>query len=99
MEVPAERVGEGLRFVVIVETGEVAPAGIVAKFYESGTHLCAEEHPAKDDDGNDRRPGVRRAEEDGEESGFEEHGFPAEAEEVLADVDDGEIEHVKDYPG
>ena len=59
----------------------------------------AEEHPAQDEDRDDGGLGVRRAEEGGEEAGFEEHGLPAEAEEALADVHDGEIEDVEDEPG
>ena len=70
----------------------------MAELDESGTHFGAEEHPAEDEDGDDRRLGVRGAEEGGEESCFEEHGFPAEAEEFLANVHDGEIEDVEDEP-
>jgi len=42
---------------------------------------------------------VRGAEEGGEKAGFEEHGFPSEAEEFLAYIDDGEIEDVEEEPG
>ena len=62
---------------------------------ESGTHFGAEEHPAKDQDGDDGGLGVRRSKESGEESRFEEHGFPAETEEVLANIHDGKVEDVE----
>ena len=39
VEVPAQRVGERLGFVVEVQAGEVAPAGVVAELDEAGAEL------------------------------------------------------------
>jgi len=41
---------------------------------------------------------VRGSKKSGEEAGFEEHGFPAETEELLANVHDGKVEDIKDEP-
>lgn len=98
VEVPAQRIGQRLSFVVVVKTRKIAPAGIVAQLDESRANLGAEEHPAQDEHGDGGRLSVRRAEKGREEAGFEKHGFPPEAKESLADVDDGEIEDIEKEP-
>ena len=99
VEVPAQRVRKGLGFIVVVETGEIAPAGVVTQLDEAGANFGSEEHPAQDQDRDDGGLDPSRSKEGGEETGFQEHGLPAESEEALADVDDGEIQHIEQKPG
>src|SRR5205085_12622928 len=47
VEVPRERVRHRLRLVVVVEAGQIAPAGIAAQLDEPGAELEAEEQPAE----------------------------------------------------
>ena len=92
VEVPTDRIGQRLGFVMVVETGQVAPAGVAAEFDHARAEHDAEEDPEEQPKDYSRRFGVTRAEKDAEETAFEEDGFPAEAVEDLADIDEGKIE-------
>lgn len=98
VEVPAQWIGEGLRLVMKVQAGEAAPAGVMAQLDQSRPELDAKEHPAKEKHRDDRRRHLRRSEEAGEKAGLEQHRFPAEAIEILSDVDDGQVERPQDEP-
>src|SRR5439155_26243474 len=65
MEIPAQRVGQRLGLVVVVQAGEVAPAAVVAELDETGAELYAEQNPAQEQDWNERRSHRRGTEEDG----------------------------------
>ena len=69
-----------------------------AELDEACAHLGAKEHPAQDQDGDDRGPNVCGTEKGSEEARFKKHGFPAESEEALANIHDGEIEDVEQEP-
>src|SRR5215469_7846162 len=57
MEISADRVRDRLRFVVVVETGQITPAGIAAQFDQPGTKHDAKTEPSKKPYHQDRRPG------------------------------------------
>ena len=98
VEVPAQRVGQGLRFVVVEHAGEVAPARVAAEFDHAGAEHDAELHPQQQPEDEARRRGVGGAEEDGEETGFEQNRFPAEAVEHLAGIDEREVQEPEQRP-
>src|ERR1700746_3859711 len=57
MEIPAKRVGHRLGFVVILETGQVAPAAVTSDFYKPGTENQEEKKPLEKQDYQKRRCG------------------------------------------
>src|SRR5947207_15951632 len=88
---PAQRIRHRLGFVMVIEAGEIAPAGIAPDLDQAGAEFDSKEEPAKhpDDDQRGRHP--CRPEEDREKSGFEEKRLPAEGIEGLTDVDDRQV--------
>src|SRR5437762_1415889 len=58
MQVSTDRVWDRLRFVVIVETSEIAPAGVAAQFDQACAKHDAKTEPPKKPDHQDRRPGL-----------------------------------------
>src|SRR5262249_39465838 len=103
MQVPTDRVWNGLRFVVIIKTCEIAPAGVAAQFDQAGTKHDAKAEPAKKPDHQDRRPGLgkrpaieQRAKKDRQESRLEQLDFPPVAVPNLADVNDRHVHRPKD---
>src|SRR5437899_12169775 len=86
VEVPAQRVRHRLGLVVVVEAGEIAPAGVAAHLDEARAELEPEHEPAREVDERERGGGPGRAEEDREEPRLEEERFPAEAVEGPADI-------------
>src|SRR5205823_13622408 len=91
MEIPRERVGHGLRLVVVVQAREVAPAAITAHLDEPRAELDAECKPAEQIHDGDRRCELRVAEEEREEPGLAQQALPAERVEGLTDVHDAEV--------
>src|SRR5439155_19483008 len=55
MQVPADRTRDRLRFVVIIQAGQIAPAWIAAEFDQAGTNHDAKTEPAKKPDQQQRR--------------------------------------------
>src|SRR4051812_19725051 len=98
VEVPGERVRHRLRFLVVVEAGEIAPAAIAAHLDEPGAELEAEEEPAEEPHERRRYRARRRTKEGGEKPRFEEERLPAECVEGLPHVDDREIERPEQEP-
>ena len=47
VKVRAQRIGQRLCFIVIVETGQLTPTGVMPEFDKPGSELCAKKHPAK----------------------------------------------------
>jgi hypothetical protein len=84
--------------MVVVHAGEVAPAGVAAQLDQPGAKLDPKRQPAEQEQHEERRRGARVAQEDREESRLEQDGFPSEPVELLADVDDREIEHPEGQP-
>lgn len=83
---------------MIIEGGRVAPYFVAAEFYQAcAQHDAADEPLKEEDNGFWRRlfwEGAwveERAEEDGEEAGFEKLDLPAVAVPFLADVDEGHV--------
>ena len=99
VEVPAQRVGHGLRLVVVVEAGQIAPARIASQLDQPGPEFDAEGKPPKENQDQERRRRPVVAQEDGQESGLEQERFPTERVPALPDVDDAQIEHPQDDPG
>lgn len=102
MEITADRIWDRLRFVVIIQTGEIAPARVAAQFDETGPDHDAKAEPPKKPDDEKRWPTFRkwprieqRAEKDRQEASLEQLGFPAVAVPNLADVDDRHVHHPK----
>src|SRR5947209_9432091 len=98
MEVPAQRVRHGLRFVEIVEAGEIAPTGIAAQLDESSPEHDPEQQPAKEPNGNLLRDYSRAAEKHREEACFEQNRFPSEAVECLPDIHERKVEEIDGQP-
>ena len=98
MEIPAQRIWHGLRLVVVVEAGEVAPAAIAAHLDQPRAELDPKEEPSEQHDEREERCHARGAEEDREEPGLAQERFPAERVEGLADVHDREIERPERRP-
>src|SRR5262249_41571567 len=98
MQGPAQGIRDRLGLVVIVETGEVAPAGIAPELDQSRPQHDPEGEPAEEpeDRQRGRTPGERtrvqeRAEEDGEKAGLEKLDLPAVAVPVLSDPDERHV--------
>ena len=98
MEVPAQRIGHGLCFVVIVEARQLAPASVAAHLDETGAELHAKQQPAQQPHDQHRRRCVERPEKDRQKPGLEEQRLPAEAVEDLADVDDRQVQRPEREP-
>ena len=89
VRVPTERVGEGLRFVVVGERGQVAP-GFVAELYVAGHEHEPEQQPAQQHQHHarmdlfapDTGQEFHGGEEDREKGSLEEQRVPLKAEEV-----------------
>ncbi len=47
VKIPAQRIRDRLGFIVIIETGEIAPTGVAAQFDETGAEHDAELHPSR----------------------------------------------------
>ncbi len=99
MQRPAERIREGLCFIVIVQAGQVAPAGVAAQFNQPRPEHDAKGKPAEqpEDDGGRRptrkRPPVQqRAQENAEKTRLQELNFPAIRIPVLSDVNKRHIQ-------
>src|SRR4030095_17021732 len=58
MQVSTDRVWDGLRFVMVVKTCEIAPAWVAAKFDQAGAKHDAKTEPPKKPDHQDWRPGL-----------------------------------------
>ncbi len=59
MEIPAQRVGQGLSFIMVKEAGQIAPAWIGAQFDHACAEHGAEKHPHDEPHHNDRRARIR----------------------------------------
>src|SRR5579884_2590215 len=99
MEVPAQWVRERLGFVVVKKAGKIPPALIVAQFDQSCAYFGTEQHPSQDQDGYEVGFAMSRPCECGEEACLQQHRFPAEGVEGLADIDDGKVQQPKNKPG
>src|SRR5437588_10183276 len=100
MQIAAKRIRDWLRFVMIVQAGEIPPARVAAQFDEAGADHDAKTEPAKKPDDKQRRPAFRkwpaieqRTEKDRQEPGLEQLDFPAVTVPNLADVDDRHVHH------
>src|SRR5712691_1846099 len=103
MQITADRIRDRLGFVVIIKTGEIAPARIAAEFDEAGADHDAKSEPAEEPDDEKRRaafgewPAIeQRTEKDGQETGLEELNFPTVAVPNLADVNDRHVHQPKE---
>src|SRR5205823_9600728 len=98
MQIPTKRTRDRLRFIVIVKTGQIAPAWIAAQLDKAGTNHDAKTEPAKKPDHQQRRPAFRkrtsieqRAKKDRQEPGLEQLRLPSIAVPNLPDVNDGHV--------
>ena len=98
VKVPAQRIGERLRFVVVVQASKVPPTTIVADLDQPRPELDTEQHPAQQQDDGDRRSSGGRAKEDRQKTRLQQERLPAEGVERLADVDDRQIQHPQHQP-
>src|SRR5258707_15887677 len=57
MQISTDRVWDGLGFIVIVETRQIAPTGVAAQFDQACAKHDAETEPPKKPDHQYRRPG------------------------------------------
>src|SRR5438094_10274085 len=98
MQIATDRIRDGLRFIVIVKTSEIAPAGVAAQFNETRADHDPKTEPAKEPENENRRPAFRKraaikqgAEKDRQEPGLEKLDLPAVPVPDLADVNDGQV--------
>src|SRR5438132_13910995 len=84
MQIPANRTRNRLGFIVIVKTGQIAPAWIAAQLDKAGTNHDAKTEPAKKPDHQERRAACRkratiqqRTKKDRQERGHEQLRPPA----------------------
>ena len=86
---------------MIKKTGKVSPARVVTELDKPGAELDTKKHPAQYQYGNKRRCDTPACQERGEEPRLNQHQFPAECVERLADIDNGKIKDPdqKPYPG
>src|SRR5438445_12080301 len=96
MQISADRIWDGLRFVVIEHASEIAPAGVAAHLDQAGADHDAKSEPAEKPDDQDRRatfwkwPRVdKRTKKNGPETGLEESDFQAVAVTKLHKVVEG----------
>src|SRR2546428_7465709 len=99
---PAQWVWDRLRFIMVIEAGQVAPAGVAADFDETRAEHDPEDEPAKkpNDDGRGRPfrkgPAIeQRTEEYRQETGFEQLDFPTVSIPVLAHMDERQVKGPK----
>src|SRR6185369_10525757 len=83
---------------MVIETGEILPAGIAAQLDHARPENDPEQHPSEQPDRHGTRFDMRRTQEYGQETALQEEGFPAEGVEGLADIDKGEVEHPEERP-
>src|SRR2546428_14021580 len=98
MQISADRIWDGLRFVVIEHASEIAPAGVAAHLDQAGADHDAKSEPAEKPDDQDRRAtfwkrprGGKRTKKKPQKTGLEELGFPALAAPKLAQVEDRHV--------
>ncbi len=85
MQVPADRIGDGLSFILVEQAGQIHPTGVAAEFDETGSEHDTEQDPAQ----QQQDPGIRRAvfqapsaldgwtQEHRQEAGLQQQGLPA----------------------
>ena len=95
MQIAANRARDGLGFVVIIKTGQIAPTWIAAQLDQAGTNHDAKTQPAKKPDHEQRRTASREwatveqwAKKDRQEPGLEQLCLPTIAVPNLPDVND-----------
>src|SRR6266516_3791021 len=81
MQIATDWARDWLRLVVIIKTGEIAPAWIAAQLNQTGANHDPKPQPAK--------------EPDGQESSLEELDLPAVAVPDLADMNDRHVHRPK----
>ena len=98
MQIAADRIWDRLRFIVIVKTSEIAPAGVAVQFDQTRADHNSEAKPAKKADHEqwwtafwERATIQQWTEKDRQEPGLKELNFPAIAVPNLADVNDRHI--------
>src|SRR6266480_1865998 len=98
MQIPANRTRDGLGFVVIIKTGQIAPTWIAAQLDQAGTNHDAKTEPAKKPNHQEGRPAFRkgttieqRAKKDRQEASLEQLCLPTIAVPHLPDVNDGHV--------
>src|SRR6266516_7263949 len=103
MQISTDRIWDGLRFVMVVKTGQIAPAGVAPQFDQAGAKHDAKTEPPKKPDHQDRRPGLGKGpaieqwtKKDRQESRLEQLNFPSVAVPNLADVNDRHVHRPKD---
>src|SRR6185312_11922632 len=98
MEVPTEWIRHRLRLEIPVEARQIAPARIASQLDQASPEHHAEEEPAHQPDGYLLWSRPARSEEDREEHGFEQNGFPAKRIERLAHVHERHVKNPDQRP-
>ena len=78
--------------MVVVHAGEVAPALVAPQLDQAGPEFESERQPPRQEDDEERRPDLAIAQKDRQEPSLAQKRFPAEGIEVLADIDDRQVE-------
>src|SRR5436190_24054017 len=103
MQPPTQRIWDWLRFIVIVETGQVTPAGVATQLDKACANHNPKDEPAEQPDDNLGRrvfwegPGIeQRTKKNRQKSGFQQLNFPPVAVPVLPDMNEGHVKHPQD---
>src|SRR5205085_7683681 len=102
VQIATDRIRNGLSFVVIVETGDIAPAGVAPQLNQSRPDHDPKSEPAEKPENKQWGPAAWEwpaieewTEKNREEPGFEELNFPAITVPDLANMDDRHVHHPK----
>src|ERR1700682_5004811 len=102
MEIAADWIRDRLRFVVIVEAGEITPALVAAQFDQTSADHDPKTEPTKKPNDEKwgttfrKRPAIKqRAEKDRQEPGLEQLRFPTITVPNLSDMDDRHVHRPK----
>ena len=98
VKIPAQRIGNGLRLIVVIEARQIAPAGIAAQLDQARAEHHAEFHPAQDQKGKHVGRGCALAQKDRAEPGLEQHGFPTISVEDLPHIHERDVERPQRGP-
>lgn len=98
VEEPAQRARHRLCLMVVVQAGQLPPARVAPHLDQPGAELHPEQHPAQQEEDDDRWGHLVVAEEDREETHLQQQRLPPERVPRLADVDDRQIQRPGNEP-
>src|SRR5438034_9828430 len=102
MQIATDRTGNGLRLVVIVKAGKIAPARVAAQFDQACANHDPKSKPTEKPDNQNRWPALwkwppieQRAKKDRQEPSLKQLNLPAVSVPDLSDVNDRHVHRPK----